>query len=57
MMVFIWLTTESTIVAVSVCNFWGASFRRIARVVDRHVFMLSTGPEEGQLCSSNNTSI
>jgi len=46
MMVFIWLTTESTIVAVSVCNFWGASFRRIARVVDRHVFMLSTGPEE-----------
>lgn len=50
-MVFIRLITESIITVISDCSFWGASFRRMARVVARHKFMLSAGPGGNQQSS------
>lgn len=49
MILFTCATITSTTAAVSVCSFWGASFRRMASVVERHWFMLSAEPRSNQL--------
>ena len=43
-MLFTWAIMASMTAVVSACNFWGASFRRIASVDERHWFMLSAEP-------------
>jgi len=50
-MLFTWATTVSTTSAVSLWSFCGASFRRMARVVERHWFMLSVEPGINQICT------